>query len=698
MRRFAVAPALAIIVVFSLGGVSWSVPVEPAIEQPQEAPLPPPPAEEVLRRIEAPPVSPVIKTKGGYTVALDLSRQVLSVSAPKKEIWLARELEPQQTVEVTRDGAALQQGSRTLVKLKKGRILFVTEINGEWAATRIVDGGKVVKGWVQKSALKPVAEEPPPQKTLSGMADGQFASAAVLIQKAKQFDDGLYAAVELAVQDGLGPVTGKRAWLARLAAKVNAEQGGVPLAQLYAAAELGGGEGAIPSALEQAVSRERAEFLADEKRSKPLGFYTWNKELQGIFRQDRLLQAPLPAKNHAAGIAAVAQSLAADEQCRKSYEQVLHLYERLTNPLKSAGYRGLLSAAGAGQPLTLTAQPVSFFPPSRGPETDLIMRLYGDKPIPDGFDLMKEVIARLKRGDLSLRPQADSGWYDHQLWSLEPLVRLDSVPEGGRLKPNDEYQKHLEELFKGTFALTRETHVKQLDFPPAAARADDGPVKEREKVYISPNPHVEILPAMYLRRAQSYAYVRQVLEETFGKENLAAMHRLAAAGPVEMNLADELTFMERLFAGAHVVACRELGLAADPAAAAPGAPEASAKHFLRWVASLASDGDLARDSRMMVPVFFDLQRRKTKVWVMLGWTSTGAAYGYDQMPVATVTGPDGKPAAGEEAPELIYHGTWRQLATPVFAEVYVTKLLDRDEFRRHCDTYATQSAILSNLE
>jgi len=83
---------------------------------------------------------------------------------------------------------------------------------------------------------------------------------------------------------------------------------------------------------------------------------------------------------------------------------------------------------------------------------------------------------------------------------------------------------------------------------------------------------------------------------------------------------------------------------------------------------------------------------------MLGWTASGAAYGYDQAPKVTVTGPDGKPAAGENAPEIVFHGTWRQLATPVFAEVYVTKLLNRDEFRRHCDAYATQAAILNNLE
>jgi hypothetical protein len=33
----------------------------------------------------------------------------------------------------------------------------------------------------------------------------------------------------------------------------------------------------------------------------------------------------------------------------------------------------------------------------------------------------------------------------------------------------------------------------------------------------------------------------------------------------------------------------------------------------------------------------------------------------------------------------------------VTAEVYVTRLLDRGEFRRHCDTHRTRSAILAGL-
>ena len=46
---------------------------------------------------------------------------------------------------------------------------------------------------------------------------GAFVSASVLAQKAKQFDDGLYAAVDLAAQSGAGKFPGKAEMLGRLA-------------------------------------------------------------------------------------------------------------------------------------------------------------------------------------------------------------------------------------------------------------------------------------------------------------------------------------------------------------------------------------------------------------------------------------------------------------------------------------------------
>src|SRR5262249_20390532 len=153
----------------------------------------------------------------------------------------------------------------------------------------------------------------------------------------------------------------------------------------------------------------------------------------------------------------------------------------------------------------------SFFPPSRSHESDLGRRLFADSPIPEGFDLMAEMIRRIRAGALTLRPTERSGWYEHQTWSLEPLLMPARTPEANRLRLGKRYRQHLEELFKGAYALARETHVKQLEVASLAMSA-----APRLAVWIRPELAVEPLAACYLRRAESYRFVRGVLEHTFG--------------------------------------------------------------------------------------------------------------------------------------------------------------------------------------
>jgi hypothetical protein len=689
-------------VLISCACVSLTLAAEPAKppEPLQDTPmkLPPPPPKEVLERIHAPKLKYVVKTKQGYNVEIDRSQQAFAVSLPKIELWLAAQPEAMQTVEVTTEGAPLQSQKTTLARLAKGRILYTTAEDPLWVKTQILHHGEIVTGWVQKKHVKPIAEAGPPQRRLTAGRD--FASAAMLIQKGKQFDDGLYAAVELALQNGLGPTTGKKDWLPRLAAAVKAEEGGAPLATLFAAAELSGNAVKAPPAISGLKDNILAKFLADEKRSKPIGFYTWSKELESIFRQDRLLQTQFEAKQNAAGIIAVGKALAADASARESYEKTLRLNERLTNKLTVPDYRDVLANLDAGKTPDFNPNEfVGFLPPSRSHETDLIMKLFADRPIPADFDLMQEVITRLKDGRLSFQPAKDSGWYDHQLWSLESLVRFDNSREAGKIRPNDLYRKHLEDLFKGTYALMRETHIKQLMLPAPASEAPSPPPVEREKIYVAPDPHVELLPTMYLRRAASYAFVRAVLIDVFGQDNVAQMHRQTANGPVEMNLLQEIDMISGLFSGAYVAACRETGLAEEKIDIGNGSPaDEQARAFLQWVASLRSDPDLGPDMRMMAPVFYDQQRKKTKVWLMLGWEGAYSTIDYAQHPAVKITDRDGKAVTGDTGPEVIFGASYRELATPVFAEVYVTKILNRAEFRRHCDVYQTKAAIVANLE
>ena len=545
------------------------------------------------------------------------------------------------------------------------------------------------------SGMSAVPEEVPIVPTLAGIADEQFTSASVLAQKAKQFDDGLYAAVELAAQRGTGKFSGKAALLARVIHSLIRSAGDPPTPAaltLFAAAKLGDQEMALPTAAREAVQQAINAFLQDQLRSKPIGFYSWNDQLGAIFRQDRMLQTELKGRG---GIAAIVKALNDDRDARTAYAACLDLVARLTNPL-SPDYpdlRVLLAAADRGS-TAIPERGLYFFPPSRAHETDLIKKLYGDRPIPEGFSLVDTMISGIQDGRLALRPTADSGWYDYQTWALESLVIPDKAPEARHLELDPSYRKQLLELFKGILAMTRETHVKQLELPLAGAAR-----MPKLIIRIAPELSAEPLATYYLRRAQSYSYIRKTLENTFGAPALEKIQRLTAGGAVPSPLAEELPMMENLFYGAYVTACRQLGM--NPTASAYPSPgkgeETAAAAFVAWQKKLAGDPDVGQDARMMVPLFYDVNRRKTKVWVFMGWSTRPVEVSFAARPTTTVFDPKGKQVS-DPTSLLRFESIHFQLAYPVSAEVYATRILNRHEFREHCDRYRTRSAILDNLK
>jgi hypothetical protein len=120
--------------------------------------------------------------------------------------------------------------------------------------------------------------------------------------------------------------------------------------------------------------------------------------------------------------------------------------------------------------------------------------------------------------------------------------------------------------------------------------------------------------------------------------------------------------------------------------------------FRAWLTSLDKDPDLGQDIRMMVPVFYDQARRKTKVWAVLGIATTPLSVSYITQPaVKEIKGPDGKALKPEEV-DLNFVYEDHRIAYIASAEVYVTHLLDRSEFRKHCDRYKTYSEILGHLK
>jgi hypothetical protein len=86
------------------------------------------------------------------------------------------------------------------------------------------------------------------------------------------------------------------------------------------------------------------------------------------------------------------------------------------------------------------------------------------------------------------------------------------------------------------------------------------------------------------------------------------------------------------------------------------------------------------------------------VWAFLGWQTTAVAVEYRVPPtVLAVERSQGAWQPPSGPPLVEFSGDQYDFAVPVTAEVFVSRLLDRDQFRRHCDRFRTRDAILANL-
>jgi hypothetical protein len=101
----------------------------------------------------------------------------------------------------------------------------------------------------------------------------------------------------------------------------------------------------------------------------------------------------------------------------------------------------------------------------------------------------------------------------------------------------------------------------------------------------------------------------------------------------------------------------------------PDGGNAASGRFSEWRAKIRSDADVSRDARMMVPVFHDVQRRKTKVWVFLGWRTTAVDVTYRVPPTVTrVEALAGRRQPMDEPPPVEFCGDRYEFAVPVMAE------------------------------
>jgi hypothetical protein len=517
-------------------------------------------------------------------------------------------------------------------------------------------------------------------------------SVNLLDGKAKQFDDGLYAALDQAYFTGVqDKLASHQELVRRLLTKVGPDSPATPF--LAAGLTVGGQETAATdrAACDQWVQK----FNSNPALSKPIGFYTWNPTLQKCWAFMRFFQQSLPETDPIA--AALVAALADDSALQADYEQAAQFYAKLTNPLSRLSLADLVGA-DVSTPAAIQAlrrskgiqeAGVAFFPPSTSREFELYRKLF-PLGLPEGTDLMKELVRAIRSGKVDLTPRENSGWYDHQVFALQTLLLPEKGEEHHKLLLTKPYKKRMLEAFAALITKRRETHVRQLDAPTAAMAA---PPQELENV--APRLRVEPCPSYFVRTARSYAFLHNFLTASLGEATLKSLHGLRQEGEREADLATELAAQRDLFYGLYLVSCEDIGHKPELKDGEADA-EACYAATTAWLEKLDAEQDLAADTRVAVPIYTDPQKGTMRLWVTLGVRMT-------KLDSRFVRAPRLKPVAGE--------GEWKQvedwklspvehlIAVDEFAEVEVPTLSppNREELRKLCDQHQTKEKIVEAL-
>ncbi len=499
----------------------------------------------------------------------------------------------------------------------------------------------------------------PGQPTLFPMPElrrNPFVSSALLETKAKQFDDGLYAMIEIAVQRGLGAMAPKGALLNNLSETIERVAGLNSVSDTLMAARFAGGslERIPPGRV--GVSELIDNFFASHQ-SKPLSFYTWTDELR---------------KHLSARPEAAANAIRSEPNLLAAYQRLLKFVTRITNSFS----RPHLLKDGLER---------CILPPSRTPESTLLDHLPEARTNPDSVKVFDTAFDAVRAGRISLKPTADDGWYQHVLYSIEPLICPDIDPATSRLVLSTSYLQHLRNLAHAYWAMARETHVKQADFGMFGCGFF-------ERIVVGPDLTVEPLAEHYLRRARAYTFLRTVLDDGFGRDAWIDLPRLRESG-VSGSLGEELASMESLFFGAYATVKHELGFS-SPIVEEGRDLQADKNHFAAWTKNIASDPDCGTDLRMMVPVAYNPLTDQMRVWAIFGWT-------YSMLDVSFVQKPSYKltlaPGSAVE-PDVEFTSHRYDLWQPVVREFDVSRLLDRAEFRELCNQSDSADEIIRSLQ
>lgn len=539
-------------------------------------------------------------------------------------------------------------------------------------------------------------------------------------QKAKFFDDGVYSAIEVALEIGISQINeGRQAILKDMiiALKPLSKQGSGRVRKAYSDALaftstaflLGGGtieELGLPDEIAKEAKKNAERFQKEELfSSKPIGFYTWTDTLRHIFVRDRYLATimdPDEPDKFALSLA-LCSAIDKNDTIETRIRFLNDLFSGLTNPSRYYNPEHYKETFGdCGETLEDDAlfnsahkkakedrMMFALIPPSMSKEVDLMYQL----PVTGDIEnLMPELIKAIRDGRLSLEPDEESGWYQYQQYALECLLKFNETRESSKLSVDDNYIRRLETAFASVITQARETHIKSLEKYITEAKP---PPERIIEVTIYPEFTLEPMATYYLRVARGYGFLEKILSNYLDEEwyELKPLHNGKAS---EENLKKYLDYMKDLFYGFYIESCVNIGIEPELEEGeledeAGGVVNQARRYLQFWQDALSGDPLMGEDIRVIVPV--GMVERGMLCWAVLGVKPVVINVAYDRYPVVKSEVPGVKL-------DVNYKTKTYTILVPEFAEVIIptSEPLNRDEFRNLCDKYKTREMIIEALE
>ena len=529
-------------------------------------------------------------------------------------------------------------------------------------------------------------------------------SVNLLDGKAKQFDDGLYAELDASFTLGKFKAYGDTLGLVR-GIMDKLDRGSEAYAFLWGALKVGGflaeSQGADPDGTAKLIEI----FEADEIQSKPTGFYTWSDELKRTFRFLRFLM--IEWVEHKGAPDQIASVLATHPELLEQYQDLLQFYAQLTNPYSLLSFLPLTRPENAGKDIPtlwkeagLVRHPsrpptVHFLPYSGSKETRLFNRLFGGG-LPRNVDLMAEFVKAVRSGVINLRPPADSGWYDYQVYALETFLLPGRGNEKNKLVLTKKYKERMLQAFSALITKRRETHVRQLEIA-KDKKKDSSAVPEMQ---FSPRLRVEPNPTFFLRTARAYAFLRNFLTATLPTGTLKTAHGRTQDGKRPKTLAEELVWMKNFFYGLHLISCEDIGMRHEITKDEPVDLAACKDIAAEWLDQWEADPDLAVDTRVIVPVFASYMTNRTMQWATLGVRGARLQADYCKTPRWRPVSADAANREWQHIPSWQCIPSNYVILVDEFAEIDMNglRVVTREELRTVCDRERTKDAIVKALK